>query len=185
MSNSRRDELKAHIAQNHLVGVTNALLASLGSAGAEDAQSLQNELVNILGRLNRLRQQQRQATIGADELSLAYNQIRVGLSHLVDEFPAEWLPPTPIKIAPEPPILAATQTSPATGKTDPLDNIFKLMILLLGLLSTGIFIYSIFTSTQAESMNTQLVPMAFSLVGGSGAFFGYMRWRLIELRISK
>lgn len=63
---------------------------------------------------------------------------------------------------------------------DLLDKAFKLLLVILFLISIVIFSRTILLSQTA--LQERLFQASISFIGGFGSFFGYFRWRLTEMQ---
>lgn len=168
-------QLKHSLSDNHLEEVADSIVETLGRNQAQGATELSNDAINLLGRLKSVKRDYRNGLVSRQQYDLEENNIRAALNDIIDDIKPEWLPEDR-----EQP--SAVHKPPLRAERDPLDQVFKLLILLLCLISIGLLIYS--TLFIQHRLEDKLPHMVLSIVGGSGAFYGYMKWRIIELRIS-
>lgn len=169
-----QEQLKDWIANNLLEKVAESVVDRVDASSGVEANNCRNEAINALSRLRTIGTAQRTGQLSFAEYQLELNKIRPGLNSIVDDLREEWLKAKPDQ--------SDQRLHRAIGQRQPdrLDHVFKLLMLLLCLLSIGLFI---FTMTLLNRPLVDKLPhMVLSIVGGSGAFYGYMKWRLIELQ---
>ena len=166
---SYKEKLKKWLAQNYLKEIAESLIASLKDHPDPGAVSIREEAFNLLGRLQSATKEYQGGRIERSEFELAENNIRASLSSMIDALEPDWGPRAPSP-APRPSFAAA----PA----DPLDRVFKFLLLGLGVVSVGLFVHTMAFQAAGEKMPLFML----SIVGCSGGFIGYGKWRLIELQ---
>lgn len=173
-------QIEELLSQNHLEDAANSLIATIGNTNSEAARELKKIAITRLGSLNGLKNQAMAGGLTLQEYQKEEAKILVALSEVKDKIKPEWLPTLSGTEAIE---KASPRQIPSLQKSsDPLDMVFKLLLLLLGIVSIGLLVYSaLFISTKLED---KLPHLAISFAGTSGGFYGYMRWRIIEMKIA-
>ncbi|MCC6463265.1 MAG: hypothetical protein IT260_22540 [Saprospiraceae bacterium] len=163
-----KEKLKNWLAKNYLKEIAESLITSLKDNPDPGAMSIREEAFNLAGRLQSAKQEYQGGRIERDEFELDENKIRASLNAMIDALEPDWGPAMP------PP----AHSRPVLSNADPLDVIFKFLLLGLGLVSVGLFIHTMVFQASSEKFPLFIL----SIVGCSGGFFGYGKWRLIELQ---
>jgi len=162
-----RDKLQGWLAQNYLKEIAESLISEVDEHADPGAASLRSDAINLLGRLRSAQREYNTGQLSREDFELLENQIRSSLSDMIGSLKPDWMYKTKkIELPVNPP-------------RDSLDQVFKLILLTLSLLAIGLLIYTIFFNNKPEE---KLPFTILSVVGGSGAFYGYGRWRIIELQ---
>ncbi len=173
-------ELQELISKDKLRKVLEKIIqyATAQSANKTEWTKVRDTALHNLSRLSSIENQRGLGLIRDDDYSHEANNIRwttIKLVGVVNNEQFDELSKLNLEKETPPP---GTQSS---GKTEHnlLDNIFKFLLLFLFLVSIIILIRSLVLSDQERE--ERVLQGAISLLGGSGAFIGYFRWRLLEL----
>ena len=158
------------ISNDELAEAAQLLKKYVQNKASETPPALLKKILGLQGRLASVENERLSGTVSLQEYNLEKNKIRESLLHYTSAVSSGNFA-----------FLLEQETekpTPSKKESDILDQAFKIAIVILFVLSIASFTYTTFF---VKGIMDQLPQFIFSLVGGSGSFFGYSRLKLLEL----